>query len=113
MEYIVAHDDALAFAGIGDVIADFLGLVRIGKIHGAQAAGEPGDVERVAVDLLGRLVRAEAVLRCRLSFEGDDERGVGDSLFSRSNFYLTTKARRTRRVRIDIIPNFALFVPSL
>ena len=56
MEDVVAHDHFLILAGFWDIVADFLWYIWIGEIHRAQAAAEPGDVERVAVDLLGGLV---------------------------------------------------------
>ena len=77
MEDVVAHHHVLAFARVGHVVADFLRLIRIGEIHGAQAAGEPGDVEGVAVDLLGGLMGAEAAMTCRFSLERDDEGSDG------------------------------------
>src|SRR3972149_7710235 len=70
---VVAHDYPLSFAYLRDVVADFLGNIRVGKIDGAQAAAEPGDVKRVAVNLLGGLVRAEAEFMGRFAVEGHDE----------------------------------------
>ena len=98
---VVAHDHFLSFARLRDIVADFLGNVRVGKIDRAQAAAEPGDVKRVAVNLLGGLVRAEAEFVVDLPSKGTMKVATGNG---KSSLVISTTQRKALWVSFSFSP---------
>jgi hypothetical protein len=62
---VIAFDCLLAFPGLGDVVSNFFGTVWVGNIQGAETAAEPGDIERVVVNLFRRLMATDFKFRVR------------------------------------------------
>src|SRR5215510_8757749 len=60
---VVAFDRLLAFPGLRNVVTDFFRTIRVGNIQSAKTAAEPGDVERVVVNLFRGLMATDFEFR--------------------------------------------------